>query len=674
MASISRVIRRVLKSTQDLPPEDEVVSIYCPDLPRPHVLHFINFVYSCLANETLEKTVLTQQVLQVLEIDFSCPVIAEKEEENMAKAEMPEAADEKEFEEVLDAFADDGWTNANSLDDTEDMAQLQECALSSIPVVELERLDPLVIEVMEGRRKRSEFLPSDDEDEEEERVRVNFRPKKTGIPVKKVKPRTDGEGHRKVVELNEKFAKCEGSFEAEVMGEPLDLANHRSGFPHGMFSKALFGLRQKDQDGLKVLEGVPLLWTKTSMEDPGTQYLKAAAAMKSVFGASEMDMFDQKRLLALQGFERHAILTQIDSQNENDQPLDERTLEELEEEMKKEDHARLFKRMPTKPDFPFSEEKVRIVLDESLSVDEMEGMALLTFHSSSGPELRASASFIRVRELSKEVDMKMLASVAFDVISSRLLPGESRGFHWRLPSSKELMPKFTELARTIKLRECIKCLKKGERPKSSVEGGGVYFSRAKCVCEECGKVLMGQRRLRFHMEIMHKPATCKLCGEEFPGSFFLRKHELAKHRERFSEFICDKCGIATVSAAALEKHVIRMHTDKFRCEDCGAGFGFAGELKEHQNRKTKCSGGSVVTKSRSRRLGRKNVKTGFACPVEGCQTVVRHQNSLIVHYKHAHPEKFEREGFKCKECGRMFSEMRAMRNHVKSKHMGEEGK
>ncbi|XP_051482358.1 myoneurin isoform X2 [Apus apus] len=116
------------------------------------------------------------------------------------------------------------------------------------------------------------------------------------------------------------------------------------------------------------------------------------------------------------------------------------------------------------------------------------------------------------------------------------------------------------------------------------------YSKAKPVCNTCGKVFSEASSLRRHMRIHKgvKPYVCQLCGKAFTQCNQLKTHVRTHTGEK--PYICGICEKSFISSGELNKH-FRSHTGErpFICEMCGNSYTDIKNLKKH---KTKVHTGS----------------------------------------------------------------------------------
>lgn len=96
-------------------------------------------------------------------------------------------------------------------------------------------------------------------------------------------------------------------------------------------------------------------------------------------------------------------------------------------------------------------------------------------------------------------------------------------------------------------------------------------------CSQCTKVFGTPRQLEIHAKVhlpteLRKTVPCPYCDKKFSSHTLLQTHIKYIHmKER--PFICEECGVAVRTNAALRTHMLT-HTDyaPYECEVCKKGF------------------------------------------------------------------------------------------------------
>ncbi|XP_012495616.1 PREDICTED: myoneurin [Propithecus coquereli] len=121
------------------------------------------------------------------------------------------------------------------------------------------------------------------------------------------------------------------------------------------------------------------------------------------------------------------------------------------------------------------------------------------------------------------------------------------------------------------------------------------YSKAKPMCNTCGKVFSEASSLRRHMRIHKgvKPYVCHLCGKAFTQCNQLKTHVRThtgktglKHSGE-KPYVCDRCGQRFAQASTLTYHV-RRHTGEkpYVCDTCGKAFAVSSSLITHSRKHT----------------------------------------------------------------------------------------
>lgn len=101
-------------------------------------------------------------------------------------------------------------------------------------------------------------------------------------------------------------------------------------------------------------------------------------------------------------------------------------------------------------------------------------------------------------------------------------------------------------------------------------------------CEECGKVFLTKKALRFHMN-SHEPAMpCEVCGKVFKAKMLLTRHVKRVHAksERVECHICHK---TLISLHALQTHITIMHkNEQYKCKYCPRLYPSKSSLTYHE--------------------------------------------------------------------------------------------
>lgn len=162
------------------------------------------------------------------------------------------------------------------------------------------------------------------------------------------------------------------------------------------------------------------------------------------------------------------------------------------------------------------------------------------------------------------------------------------------------------------------------------------------VCNICKKEFVSQSTLKFHMK-NHLPdeekfnIPCPYCDRKFTQVGAMRQHVNGIHHQ-MKPFICDQCGRACKTMAALNEHQL-VHTNEcpFECEVCHKRFKNKPRLKSHMD---------IHNNSL------------YKCP--DCDMVLNTRRTLLQHRLVHSDEK----RFKCEFCDAAFKRSKALKNHL----------
>ena len=101
------------------------------------------------------------------------------------------------------------------------------------------------------------------------------------------------------------------------------------------------------------------------------------------------------------------------------------------------------------------------------------------------------------------------------------------------------------------------------------------------VCHKCGYEAESQGKLRWHDKNVHDidPVQCEFCKKTYKNLQRVREHINKVHRPS----VCNICG---KSVKSMNRHIQEAHTKdsdkRFQCPDCEKGFHDKNRLKVHQ--------------------------------------------------------------------------------------------
>ncbi|XP_050559523.1 zinc finger protein 543-like [Spodoptera frugiperda] len=167
-------------------------------------------------------------------------------------------------------------------------------------------------------------------------------------------------------------------------------------------------------------------------------------------------------------------------------------------------------------------------------------------------------------------------------------------------------------------------------------------------CNECDKTFRSKYSRNFHVARIHKnePAyPCNKCEEVFISYHMRYRHKMNVHGEK-RQFPCDGCDKVFDSRKTLREHNQRTHLQLLRhqCTFCDKKFYLPSALRDHMTSHT----------------GERN----FRC--EFCGKNYPRSKALKVHLQSHSAEK----KYKCCLCPSAYTQVTNYRNHMRTKHPG----
>jgi len=108
-------------------------------------------------------------------------------------------------------------------------------------------------------------------------------------------------------------------------------------------------------------------------------------------------------------------------------------------------------------------------------------------------------------------------------------------------------------------------------------------SNEKHICNDCGKVFSKLKKLRGHVDAVHKdqPTMCDICSQVFKNVHALRGHKRKMH-EKDSEVSCPSCSKVFANKIKLYDHERAVHTlQDSICPACGKTYKNKNLLQKH---------------------------------------------------------------------------------------------
>uniref|UniRef100_A0A8D0EHQ9 Myoneurin n=1 Tax=Salvator merianae TaxID=96440 RepID=A0A8D0EHQ9_SALMN len=234
---------------------------------------------------------------------------------------------------------------------------------------------------------------------------------------------------------------------------------------------------------------------------------------------------------------------------------------------------------------------------------------------------------------------------------------------------------------------------------SSVEELDQKYSKAKPVCNTCGKVFSEASSLRRHMRIHKgvKPYVCQLCGKAFTQCNQLKTHvrthtgekpykcELCDkgfaqkcqlvfhsrmHHGEEKPYKCDACNLQFATSSNLKIHAstltyhVRRHTGEkpYVCDTCGKAFAVSSSLITHSRKHTGLPWRQCDHSKKHRR--QRQWKTGkpYICGICGKSFISSGELS-----KHFRSHTGERP-FICELCGNSYTDIKNLKKHKAKVH------
>uniref|UniRef100_A0A8D0EGC9 Myoneurin n=1 Tax=Salvator merianae TaxID=96440 RepID=A0A8D0EGC9_SALMN len=238
---------------------------------------------------------------------------------------------------------------------------------------------------------------------------------------------------------------------------------------------------------------------------------------------------------------------------------------------------------------------------------------------------------------------------------------------------------------------------------SSVEELDQKYSKAKPVCNTCGKVFSEASSLRRHMRIHKgvKPYVCQLCGKAFTQCNQLKTHvrthtgekpykcELCDkgfaqkcqlvfhsrmHHGEEKPYKCDACNLQFATSSNLKIHAstltyhVRRHTGEkpYVCDTCGKAFAVSSSLITHSRKHTGLPWRQCDHSKKHRR--QRQWKTGkpYICGICGKSFISSGELS-----KHFRSHTGERP-FICELCGNSYTDIKNLKKHKAKVHAGKD--
>nr|CAD7195583.1 unnamed protein product [Timema douglasi] len=205
----------------------------------------------------------------------------------------------------------------------------------------------------------------------------------------------------------------------------------------------------------------------------------------------------------------------------------------------------------------------------------------------------------------------------------------------------------------------------------------IVIDRNGCfLCPKCDKIYKNLVHLQKHL-VSHQPPqfVCTICGKGYKYNSRLQNHHMHVHQDKRS-FKCDLCDETYDGKYDYKKH-LESHGGELPlyCALCEKFFKKKSSLRIHLSRHTtnprfSCSHCPIklYTKKDLELHSMKHSKD-YTIKCDYCLLFFKGKKSLNVHLK-THEDKVKTKNHICEECGRQYSNMGALTNHIRS-HTGE---
>ncbi|XP_006018793.1 myoneurin isoform X1 [Alligator sinensis] len=200
------------------------------------------------------------------------------------------------------------------------------------------------------------------------------------------------------------------------------------------------------------------------------------------------------------------------------------------------------------------------------------------------------------------------------------------------------------------------------------------YSKAKPVCNICGKVFSEASSLRRHMRIHKgvKPYVCQLCGKAFTQCNQLKTHVRTHTGEK--PYKCELCDKGFAQKCQLVFHSRMHHGEEkpYKCDVCNLQFATSSNLKIHARKHSgekpyvcdRCGQRFAQASTLTYHVRRHTGEKPYVC--DTCGKAFAVSSSLITHSRKHTGEK----PYICGICGKSFISSGELNKHFRS-HTGE---
>ncbi|XP_074046975.1 myoneurin isoform X3 [Macrotis lagotis] len=200
------------------------------------------------------------------------------------------------------------------------------------------------------------------------------------------------------------------------------------------------------------------------------------------------------------------------------------------------------------------------------------------------------------------------------------------------------------------------------------------YSKAKPMCNTCGKVFSEASSLRRHMRIHKgvKPYVCQLCGKAFTQCNQLKTHVRTHTGEK--PYRCELCDKGFAQKCQLVFHSRMHHGEEkpYKCDVCNLQFATSSNLKIHARKHSgekpyvcdRCGQRFAQASTLTYHVRRHTGEKPYVC--DTCGKAFAVSSSLITHSRKHTGEK----PYICGICGKSFISSGELNKHFRS-HTGE---